>query len=172
MKDLKHLHGRKFTANIIEIPVEGKICIDDYVYLCQDIMEGDRPSNIQLFGYRYSWGLECIDDPEVNSVTNLKILSMTKEEIEDYKDFKEGDVLCKKGSDTLKKVDAVLNNIVFTIDQDELKYSTHYSKQELYNKGWRLKMEPEEVSLPIVELTLEEIAKLKGISVEQLRIKE
>lgn len=177
MKDLQKLHGKRFTAEIQGIPVEGRICYSDYfskkyIFLCQNTKDGLRPDGNDMLGYKYGWMLEDFNDLKRNNVTNLKILPMTKEEIEDYKDFKEGDILCKKNLDRLKKVDAVLNNIVFTIDQDSEAFSTHYSKQELYNKGWRLKMEPEEVSLPIVELTLEEIAKLKGISVEQLRIKE
>lgn len=115
--------------------------------------------------------IEQFNNPGFNDVTNLKISSMTKEEIEDYKDFKEGDILYNKDSESLRKVDMVLNNCLILINQDN-QIALLRSKQETYDLGWRLKMEPEEVSLPIVELTLEEIAKLKGISVEQLRIKE
>ena len=95
---------------------------------------------------------------------------MTKEEIENYKDFKEGDILYNEAYSCIRKVDAVLNNTVFTIDQDDYQTAIIKSKTELYNKGWRLHVKPE--ASPIIEMTLEEIAKLRGIDVEQLRIKE
>lgn len=176
MKDLEKLHGKRFTAEIGDVPVEGKICYGEYsskrhIFLCQNTKNGLRPDGNDMLGYKYGWMLEDFNNLERNNVTNLKIIElMTKEEIENYKDFKEGDLLCKEGYDFFKKVEAVLNNIVFTIDQNKDQIAQFYSKTEIYDKGWRLHVEPE--ASPIVEMTLEEIAKLRGINVEQLRIKE
>lgn len=176
MKDLKTLHGKRFTAKIQNTSVKGKICVDecygvDCVYLCLNARNGDSPPNQHLFGYQYGWVIYNFSCPEDNSVTELKIIeTMTKEEIENYKDFKEGDEITNYGY--VRIIDAVLNNTCFTHESNNGKACNCYSKTELYNNGWRLHVTPEEESLPIVELTLEEIAKLRGINVEQLRIKE
>lgn len=173
MKELEKLHGKRFTAKIQNTSVKGKICVDECygvncVYLCQNARNGDSPPNKHLFGYKYGWVILDFSCPEDNSVTELKIIeTMTKEEIENYKDFKEGDLLCKEGCDFFKKVEAVLNNIVFTIDQNKDQIAQFYSKTEIYDQGWRLHVEPE--ASPIVEMTLEEMAKRKGIDIDLLR---
>ena len=51
------------------------------------------------------------------------------------------------------------------------KAGSNYTCDELFNDGYRLYIKPEK-SEEVVELTLEEIAKLKGIDVKNLRIKE
>lgn len=51
--------GDIFTATISDIPVEGKIQIENnIVYLCQDRRSGDSCDN--KLGYKYSWNVGCV----------------------------------------------------------------------------------------------------------------
>lgn len=112
MENLERLHGKRFTAKIENVSVEGKISIENnHVYLCQNNFNGwDCEDKL---GYKYSWMLKNFDSPEINDVTELKIISMTKEEIENYKDFKEGDEIIDMADGEIRKVNVVLNNICF-----------------------------------------------------------
>lgn len=80
----------------------------------------------------------------------------------------EGDVLVKDNVDYERIVQGVIGKIVFTVDTDGI--PRYNSIDELKESGWKIKgaEEPEE----LVEITLEEIAKLKGVSVEKIRVKE
>lgn len=80
----------------------------------------------------------------------------------------EGDVLVKEGADYERIVQGVIGKIVFTVDTEGI--PRYNSIDELEELRWKIKdvEEPEE----LVEITLEEIAKLKGVSVEKIRVKE
>lgn len=174
--DIKKLHGKKFRADIRDsIDVEGVITVEDgHIYLCQNEENGMDCRDKQ--GYKYSYVLpkgttSLCSNESFFEVTNLKIMNMTKQEIEEYKDFQTGDVV--KCGDNTKTIEGRMGDVCFVIknkgEKDETAYI--YSINELYMNGYRLVVE-EEPEPEIVELTLEEIAELKGIKVEQLRIKD
>lgn len=48
--------GTKFTATILDKECSGLIYKEDeYIYLCQDTHEGERPDSGMTLGYKYSW---------------------------------------------------------------------------------------------------------------------
>jgi hypothetical protein len=107
-----------------------------------------------------------------NILTLQEFISLTSEEDirENEWDFREGDII--KYDNCTRKILAILNDLVFVSQFDFEKASTEfYTKKELYGCGWRIYKEE-----PIYEMTLEvaveEIAKLKGVDVSQIRIKD
>lgn len=105
---------------------------------------------------------------KINKVTEFRIVGMTKEEIENYKDWQVGDKIIHKDGTKGEIIFRSGKFVVFTYN-DNIAYS-NFTVDGLYNRGWRLDEKPMEE--PVVEMTLEEIAKLKGIPVEKLRIKD
>lgn len=172
--DIKKLHGRKFIATIADKQdVKGVITVEDRrIYLCQNYVNGRDCINKQ--GYKYSYVLpngtfSIQSDKNYYSVTNLRIMSWTKQEIEEYKDFKTGDVVINTANERYT-IGPCFDNYCLAANKEQIAF--FFTKEELYNKGYRLHVPKEEIHEDVVEVTLEEIAKLKGISVEQLRIKE
>lgn len=97
---------------------------------------------------------------KINKVTEFRIVGMTKEEIENYKDWQVGDKIIHKDGTKGEIIFRSGKFVVFTYN-DNIAYS-NFTVDGLYNRGWRLDEKPMEE--PVVEMTLEEIAKLKGIS--------
>ena len=75
-------HGKRFTAKIQRVEVEGRIAVEsDRVYLCQDEKDGTRCGD--TLGYDYSWtvGDGSKYSLEANSVTDFMIVeSQTNDE--------------------------------------------------------------------------------------------
>lgn len=80
--------------------------------------------------------------------------------------LKQGDVLVNEHSALEKAVQGVMGNLVFTASGDESDADFDTVK-DLKAYGWHLKDSTE-----TVEITIEEIAKLKGLKPEQVRIKD
>lgn len=169
MENLLNCKGRRFKCKIYGDSVKGKIQVEDgIVYLCQNIKEGI--DCIDKLGYFFSWVVDSgnKDDLETNGVTNFEIVGMIKEEIENYKDWQVGDKIIHKDGDKGEIIFRSGEFVVFKYNNNAA--SNNYTIEELYSIGWRLDEKPMEE--PIVEMTMEEIAKLKGIPVEKLRIKD
>lgn len=169
MENLLNCKGKRFKCKIDGIYVEGRIQVEkNMVFLCQNIKDGGECED--KLGYTYSWyvGTKDKDYLSMNNITNFEIIGMTKEEIENYKDWQVSDKIINK--------DGTKGEIIFRSGElVVLKYnnntaSDNYTIEELYSIGWRLDEKPMEESF--VEMTMEEIAKLKGIPVEKLRIKD
>lgn len=169
MDNLLNCKGKWFRCKIDGTFVEGRIQVEeDRVFLCQNIKNGGYCKD--KLGYEYSWYVRTGDEDDLlnNYVTNFKLIDMTKEDIENYKDWQVGDKIIHK--------DGFKGEIIFRSGELVVfKYrdgcaSPNHTVEELYKNGWRLDEKPCEES--IVEMTFEEIAKLKGIPVENLRIKD
>lgn len=166
MRDLQPSdHGRRFSAFVMGSLIEGKLnmvekgeIIDGFI-ICQDVFNGFNVK--EKFGYKYSYWL-----PNKNYLQNFKFINMTAKEIEEYKDFKKGDVL--RRSDRTLIVVEELGEVLFLKD----KYSgiETLTAERLYASGWRFDVIPEEEEKPVVELSVAEIAKKLGLSPEQLKV--
>lgn len=169
MENLLNCKGKKFRCKIYSDTVEGKIQVENgNVYLCQNIKDGLRCTN--RFGYIYSWkvGNGNEDDLKRNNVTEFELIGMTKEEIENYKDWQVGDKIIYK--DGFKGEIIFRSGELVVFKYGDGSASPNRTVEKLYEDGWRLDEKPMEE--PMVEMTMEEIAKLKGIPVEKLRIKD
>lgn len=169
MENLLQCKGKKFKASIHNIPVEGRIQVEEgSIYLCQDARSGSSCED--KLGFKYSW---CIGDgSEValikNGVSNLYIRPSTKEEAESFKDWQVGDKLVYE-SNTWEVIFRSGELVVCKKENGNATYN--FTCDELYTLGFRLVYEPDPES-EIVEVTMDEIAKMKGIPVERLHIKK
>jgi phosphopantothenate synthetase len=95
-----------------------------------------------------------------------------KKDIKDITTYEVGDVLVSSESGE-RTVLAVCGRLVFLSNVNDLTrtaFGSIYTVEDVERSGRTFKSQPQEPTL--TEVTLEEIAKLKGIPVEQLRIKE
>lgn len=169
MENLLQCKGKKFKANIHNIPVEGRIQVEKRsIYLCQDVSNGSSCKD--KLGFKYSWYIG--DGSEMaltkNDVSNLCIRPSTKEEAESFKDWQEGDKLVS-GSNIWEVIFRSGELVVCKRENGNATYN--FTCDELYTSGFRLVYEPDPES-EIVEVTMDEIAKMKGIPVERLHIKK
>lgn len=105
-------------------------------------------------GYKYSWVVgdgsdKCLDN---NFITDFHLLDKTSAEIEAYKDFKVGDIVCN-GATQMKVIYRSGDLVVLQLENGRA--SKNYTVTELYDDGWRLKsprpegkQEEKEVYLP------------------------
>lgn len=169
MENLLNCKGKKFRCKIDGLYVEGRIQVEkDMAFLCQNIKDGVECED--KLGYTYSWYVGTGNKVylSISNVTNFEIIGMTKEEIENYKDWQVGDKIIHKDGSKGKIIFRSGEFVAFTFN-DNVAYS-NFTAKGLYNRGWRLDEKPMEESF--VEMTMEEIAKLKGIPVEKLRIND
>ena len=169
MENLLQCKGKKFKASIHNIPVEGRIQVEEgRIYLCQDVSNGSICED--KLGFKYSWYIG--DGSEMtltkNNVSNLCIRPSTKEEAESFKDWQVGDKLVS-GSNIWEVIFRAGELVVCKREEDKATFN--YTCDELYRLGFRLVYEPDPES-EIVEVTMDEIAKMKGIPVERLHIKK
>ena len=109
----------------------------------------------------------------------LKLIkTMTKQEIENYKDFKKGDIL--KQEEYFQVVE-VLGDLIFkthcyktpnNINITDINPYGTMTKYKAYKDGWRLYVPEEKIEEEILELTLEDIASKYGKKVEEIKIKK
>lgn len=105
-------------------------------------------------------------------VTDFRFIPITAEEIEAYKDWQVGDRLRKKdGSSRTIEVIFRFGELIVGKFIDTRRALTNYTCDELYEDGFRLIVDPAPEE-EIVEVTMDEIAKLKGVPVERLRMKK
>jgi len=168
MKNLLNRNGRKFSAKIKGDYVEGLIRVEDgRVYLCQNKRDGADCDD--KLGFKYSWSVrdgsrDALDD---TGITDLRLCPMTAEQIEDYKDWQIGDKITYD-TETLEVIFRGGELVVCKDSDDEA--LSNYTCNELHKCGYRLVVEPEKEE--IIEVTMDEIAKMKGVPVERLHIKK
>lgn len=168
MENLLNCKGKWFRCKIDGTFAEGRIQVEENrVFLCQKVRDGGRPKN--TLGYPYAWFVETGSNKHLkdNEVTDFSI-DMTKEEIENYKDWQVGDKIINRTGNKGEVIFRSGELVVFKYDDGHA--SDNFTTEELYDSDWRLDETPIEESF--VEMTMEEIAKLKGIPVEKLRIKD
>lgn len=92
---------------------------------------------------------------------------MSAEEIEAYKNWQVGD----KITDGLESLEVIFRSgeLVVCKDSDDEACGS-YTCNELHKRGYRLVVESEEEE--IIEVMMDEIAKMKGVPVERLHIKK
>ncbi len=169
MENLLQCKGKKFKANIHNIPVEGRIQVEKgSIYLCQDVSNGSSCKD--KLGFKYSWYIGNGSEMALtkNDVSNLCIRPSTKEEAESFKDWQVGDKLVS-GSNIWEVIFRSGELVVCKRENGNATYN--FTCDELYTSGFRLVYEPDPES-EIVEVTMDEIAKMKGIPVERLHIKK
>lgn len=172
MENLLNCKDRRFKCKINNTFVEGKIQVENgHVYLCQNEFNGISCKN--KLGYLFSFYIDDASKASMNryNITNFELIDMTKEEIENYKDWQVGDEIINIKTGIEGVIIFRSGDLVFFKDKNRGYASTSYTLTELYDSGYRLNEEPFEDE-EFIELTLEEIAELKGIPVEKLRIKD
>lgn len=169
MENLLSCDGRLFSCKIKETPVIGKIRVEDgFVYLCQNKHDGSKCED--RFGYRYSWRV-CSgskNDLRSTSVTDFR-LGLTAAEIESYKDWQVGDKITN-GHNAFEVI--FRNGEVIILKNDNGRAEGPFTCDEIYNDEYRLAVDSVEDEEEIVEVTMDEIAKMKGVPVERLRVKK
>lgn len=168
MKNLLNCNGRKFTAKIKGIDAAGLIRVEDgKVYLCQNVKDGADCDD--KLGFIFSWKVCDGSRDSLNDmgVTDFRLFPMTAKEIEACKNWQVGD----KITDGIETKEVIFRSGEFVVCKDsDGDASCNYTCDELYNDGYRLDVEPEEEE--IIEVTMDEIAKMKGVPVERLHIKK
>lgn len=137
MENLFNCNGLGFRAKINGEECEGKIRVEHgVVYLCQNKQDGYFCRD--KFGYKYSWYVGDGSDEFLarNRVTEFQFLDMTSAEIEAYKDFKVGDIVCN-GATQMKVIYRSGDLVVLQLENGRA--SKNYTVTELYDDGWRLK---------------------------------
>lgn len=178
MENLLSCDGRRFRCKIDGTLATGIIRVaDGRVYLFQN--EKGRPICIDKREYKYAWGVRSgtkadFADPNI-MVTDFRLIPITAEEIEAYKDWQVGDkimrgvclyeVIFRSGELVILKS---LNDSIFNQKGEA---SSNYTCDELYRKGYRLIVDPAPEE-EIVEVTMDEIAGKMGVPVERLRVKK
>ena len=167
--NLSNKKGWEFECKISGTPAKGKIQIEkNRIYLCQNEKDGDYVSD--KLGYRYSWCIDAGDERgfNINSITDFKLIIPHPEK---YKDWQVGDKL--SWNRDIYQVIFRSEELVICKNIEDNCSTGNYTCDELFDKGGRLIVEEEEnPEIKITELTLEEVAVLAKIPVEQLRIKE
>lgn len=173
MRDLRPLdNGRKFTGVITGTRiVSGKVKHNDGRYwLCQNEKPGDD-CGPDKFGYSFSWsvGNGTVSDMEDYEALDINVLFATKEEIEKCNDFFPGYILVNPEKGLKISIEGKMGEVLLVKYIKGINtWAQVYTSQELYDKGWRLEAEPEE--LPSVEMSVAEVATKLGLDPKTLKI--
>ncbi len=177
MKNLLNCNGRRFAAKIAGTQTRGRIrVIGDEVFLCQDDVRGCSYGD--RFSYKYSWAVYDGSPSKLSycSVTDFKLIAMTAEGIEAYKDWQVGDKINRNGhlrevifrSGELVVCKELCGGLIVPLNCA----TGNYTCDGLYNVGFRLVAESAPEEEEVVEVTMDEIAKMKGVAVERIRVKK
>lgn len=170
MKDLLSCNLREFTCKIKNVPVKGTIKVeDDEVFLCQDVKDGARCRD--TLEYKYSWAVRDGSPGQLrrNYVSDFKLLKVSKKDIEEYKDWRIGDII-SDGISTLEVI-FISRELVICKNMSDKRATRPYTCDELYDSGFRLVV-PEEDIEDFVEITIDEIARWKGVDPSLIKIKK
>jgi hypothetical protein len=155
---MKFNHGCKVTCTIFgEKITDAKISIneDGTPYICHNNEKFQGDSANDKLGYQYSWATkrDFIDD----DVTDLKLAD----------GWNVGDIIVDENNNK-NKILARLESLVFlSYSSDHNSYLRTTTKDELIAEGYKPKQTEE-----VIELTLEDVAKLKGVHVSMIKIKK
>lgn len=173
MRDLKPSdNGRKFTGVIKGTRTSGKVKHNSGNYwLCQNERSGDDCGPYK-FGYSSSWsvGGGTVSNMENAEAIDINVLFVTKEEIENCNDFFPGHILVNPDNEVMKiLVNGRIGDILLV---KNIKYGREraevYTSQELYNAGWRVEADPNE--MPPIEMSVAEVATKLGLDPKTLKI--
>lgn len=173
MRDLRPSdEGRNFTGVIGGIRiVSGKVKHNSgRYYLCQNEKDGDN-CGPDKFGYSFSWnvGNGTVSDMESAGAIDINVLFATKEEIEKCNDFFPGHILVNPKKDLKISIEGKMGEVLLAKYIKGINtWAQVYTSQELYDKGWRIEAEPEE--LPSVEMSVAEVATKLGLDPKTLKI--
>lgn len=176
MENLLNCNGQFFLAKIKGKEVTGRITVEDgYAYLCQDIFDGKDCLNKR--GYKYSWIVKDGSKKGLteNKVSHFKLIPSLPEYIEQYKDWRVGDVVKlldghEKEFDELYEVIFRSGELVILKDKDG-ESTGNYTCDQLHKYGFRLVPPKIEEDKEEVILTKKEISEIFGIPVDKIRIK-
>lgn len=176
MENLLNCNGQFFLAKIKGEVVTGRITVEDgYAYLCQDIFDGKDCLNKR--GYKYSWIVRDGSKKGLteNKVSYFKLIPSLPEYIEQYKDWRVGDVVklldeYEIGFDEPHEVIFRSGELVILKNKDG-EASENYTCDQLHKYGFRLVPPKIEEYEQEVTLTMDEIAEKFGIPVDKIRIK-
>ena len=152
---LVKFEGKKLSPGVI-------IKEGERYYIFQDVWMGDRPTRTesQQFGFKYSFC--CYDGLRTDYLEYIKSKDT---------DFQIGDILENGVSKILvldKKYDYLIVGSLDGLPINGLGNVYISTNEILLEKGYKLVIEEP----PIIEMTMEEVAKAIGIPVEQLKIKQ
>lgn len=114
--------------------------------------------------YTYNSALEAQNNAVWTSRSNNSITLTEFKERQGIMKYKQGDVLVSQGGQFTREIQGNIGKVYFSIDED----GDARVDAELELNGYTLKTDEPEV----IELTLEEVAELKGVPVDQIRIKD
>ena len=140
----------------------------DKLHLIQAFVEGKELEVISLNG---DWKKLILESPCFDSAASeYRIKPSTKPRtIEDGLEV--GDILIDESEDSIRVLGITGEVIITSSCQDHQSAADLYTLPELIKYGFALQDNTKDSSKTI-EVTLEEVAKLKGVSVESIRIKE
>jgi len=137
---LKFKDGMKVSATIDGLNVEH--CVvhleNDWIFLCQDYLSGGKPTDGNLFGFKYAWRCKYQDGVLTEKVTNVKLHVPT------YETLSVGDYV-KKGT-AKYSVGAVIGNVYVLLNSVGFVCETVSAIQLKAEKYELLGIEPEEVT--------------------------
>jgi len=174
--DLLECKGMYFTATISGERVVGQIqVVDDRVFLCQNKIAGGSTND--KLGYKCSWFVESgiKQNLQGNSVTDF----MGHENanfVQTYKDWQVGDVI-EDHADTMT---VIFRSGEFVACKDEDGDCQCFTAEELFDRNYRLVLPERELKAEAkastysdpVEVSIEEIAKWKGVRPGQIHIRK
>ncbi|MEK6884239.1 MAG: hypothetical protein AABY22_31705 [Nanoarchaeota archaeon] len=131
-----------------------------------------EPDTYPYYGYVGEYGLYnnlegLVHYPEI--LTIQEFINLSKETNMKYK---QGDILVTEGTNLKRKVLGVCGEVYFLSKQNvsDVADNVPHTQFELDTLKLVLSVEPEHK--PTIDITLEEIAKWKGVEVEQIKIKQ
>lgn len=165
-KCLVKFEGEKLSPGVI-------IKENEHYYIFQDVWPGGRPivTEPQQFGFNYSFC--CYDGLGTCYLEYIETIDLVRKE--DYKVFQIGDILENEASKILildKKDNYLIVGSLDGLSNNGLGLVFISTNDVLLEKGYKLVIEETVEASPIVEMTIEEVAKVVGVPLEQLRIKQ
>lgn len=173
MRDLKPSdNGRKFTGVIKGSRiVSGKVKHNSGRYwLCQNVRPG-ADCGPDKFGYSFSWSVcnGTVSDMEGSGAIDINVSFATKEEIEKCNDFFPGYILVNSEKGLKMSIEGKMGEVLLVKYINGINtWAQVYTSQELYDRGWRIEAEPEELSS--IEMSVAEVATKLGLDPKTLKI--
>jgi len=153
-------HNQKVTCEINGTKItDARISInkDGTPYICQNEQLGAHAD--YKLGYKYSWIL--YKDFTGENVTNLRPFE------KDWDTLQVGDEIKSSKDYEKRTVLGVCGRVIFLSGAgDKDRYYSGYTKEELIEMEYTIAQD----TLPIIELTLQDIADLKGVDVKSIKI--
>ena len=173
MEDLTNAHGKYFTSKFKGVNITGKVSIiNNYIKLLFDQTVGSHTFIV----FESNAFKDMVDTGSSVSgrFTNFKLIPDSTIDPETYWDWKVGDRVYSIKDNRHGCINAILNDITFIVT-DQNNTINPNTKITLFEYGWRLDVPNPIAKAPYIEpteYTLEDIAKLVGKDVKDIRIKD